>query len=169
MNIFALDKSPIKSAQYLCDCHVVKMILESAQLLATHLQLHGYERGDMPGMTHTGHPCRKWVSENPANARWLYEHFVALLDEYSYRYNKKHSYERYRERFNQIFTADSTNATAHAQAMPQEYKDKDSIEAYRKYYRSKQHTMKKFMVWTKRPVPDWFIVDEGSNFRRKAS
>ena len=38
MNIFFLDKTPYKSAQYLCDKHVVKMILESAQMLSTAVQ-----------------------------------------------------------------------------------------------------------------------------------
>ena len=35
MNIFYLDKCPVKSAEMSCDKHVVKMILESAQLLCT--------------------------------------------------------------------------------------------------------------------------------------
>jgi len=35
MNIFYLDKDPVKAAQYSCDKHVVKMILESAQMLCT--------------------------------------------------------------------------------------------------------------------------------------
>lgn len=35
MNIFALDKCPKISAKYHCDKHVVKMIIESAQMIST--------------------------------------------------------------------------------------------------------------------------------------
>ena len=35
MNIFILDKDPMKAAMMLCDRHVPKMIVESAQMLST--------------------------------------------------------------------------------------------------------------------------------------
>ena len=35
MNIFYVDRDPVKAAQMMCDKHIVKMILESAQMLCT--------------------------------------------------------------------------------------------------------------------------------------
>ena len=44
MNIFYLDRDPVIAAQMMCDKHVVKMILESAQMLSTaHRVLDGDE------------------------------------------------------------------------------------------------------------------------------
>ena len=40
MNIFILSRCPIKAAQWQCDKHVVKMALESAQMLSTVVRLY---------------------------------------------------------------------------------------------------------------------------------
>ena len=114
MNIFILDECPIKSAQLQCDKHVVKMIVESAQMLSTaHRMLDGiqerrpsksgktivkYYRHPMPELeeqlykaVHHYHPCTVWTMESEANYLWHLEHFEALLVEYEYRYGKRHS------------------------------------------------------------------------------
>ena len=66
MNIFMLHQEPQIAAQYHCDKHVVKMILESAQLLCTALNEAGVP---MPyRVTHKNHPCSIWVRESRANA-----------------------------------------------------------------------------------------------------
>ena len=88
MNIFVLDRSPQDAARFLCDAHVVKMIVESAQLLSAHDRLNGTDHGYK--ITHENHPCRKSL-ENPANYRWLCSHLRALLAEYTFRYGKIHS------------------------------------------------------------------------------
>ena len=62
MNIFAVDVSPEKAAQALCDAHVVKMILESAQLLSTQDRIRGLDRGYR--LTHAEHPCRRSLSNS---------------------------------------------------------------------------------------------------------
>ena len=42
MNVFVLDDDPVVAAQLQCDKHVVKMIVESAQMLSTiHRMLDG--------------------------------------------------------------------------------------------------------------------------------
>ena len=74
MNIFVLDKNPIRAAKMACDKHVVKMILESAQMLCS-VQPEGtapYKR------SFYNHPCTKWVRESDANYDWLIEHGLAL-------------------------------------------------------------------------------------------
>jgi hypothetical protein len=116
MNIFYLHKSPVVSAQAQTDKHVVKMILETAQLLSTaHRVLDGEHYIDASSgrklqrwkhsdslyekllykATHFNHPCALWVRESVANYIWTYEHFVALSDEYTKRYSKIH--KSYRE------------------------------------------------------------------------
>ena len=108
MNIFILNNDPVRAAQAQCDKHIVKMPLESAQMLSTaHRILDGTEtkRPSKSGKTmvkywtldnlyedvmysvaHRGHPCTVWSMETNANYNWHYEHFVALCDEYKYRY-----------------------------------------------------------------------------------
>ncbi len=111
MNIFYVAECPVEAAQALVDKHVVKMVLESAQLLSTaHRVLDGQEIiGTSPSgrkqkqwklydaretvlykATHINHPSAVWIRQNVENYNWLVEHFFALLDEYTYRYDKKH-------------------------------------------------------------------------------
>ena len=90
MNLFVTDKCPIKCAQYLDDKRVVKMVLETAQLLSTALRLNGYEGSDVYRATHVNHPATKWVAETKQNYLWTLRHFTALSVEYSKRYGKIH-------------------------------------------------------------------------------
>ena len=70
MNIFYLDKNPDLSAQLHCDKHVVKMILEYAQMLSTaHRVLDNSQ--DVYKIAHKNHPCTIWVRENKSNYKWL--------------------------------------------------------------------------------------------------
>ena len=90
MNIFYLHNDPYKAATYFYDKHKVKMILESAQMLCT--AHHHYDNGDnVPyKKAHYNHPSTKWCRENKNNYRWLYNHMIALGDEYTARYGKTH-------------------------------------------------------------------------------
>lgn len=118
MNIFALDNDPKKAARYHCDKHVVKMVIESAQMLSTaHRLLDGeltiekvtYASGrkgtrktwtipnDPIGrddilyrVAHPHHPSTKWTCESAENYRWHYQLFVSLCEEYTHRYGKHH-------------------------------------------------------------------------------
>ena len=118
MNIFYIDKDPVQAAQWMVDKHVVKMILESAQLLSTaHRVLDGeqktvqkYVNGSFPpryrnikryvlqdaresvlySATHINHPSAVWCRLSVPNYLWLVEHFFALMEEYTYRYGKTH-------------------------------------------------------------------------------
>jgi hypothetical protein len=91
MNIFYLDDSPYVSATAMTDKHVVKMIVESAQLLSTaHHILDGASA--IPNIyrkTHSNHPSAIWVRESVHNYQWLVNHLQALLTEYAVRYNKQ--------------------------------------------------------------------------------
>lgn len=97
MNIFATSDCPVKSARFLDDKRVVKMALESAQLLSTAMTLTG---GTGPyRVTHQNHPCSLWARSSRVRYLWLLDHFVALCDEYEARYNKLHACEKWTQVF----------------------------------------------------------------------
>ena len=179
MNIFILDNDPVIAAQEQCDKHVVKMIVESAQMLSTvHRMLDGVmeRRPSKSGAMlqywklndkresilykacHFNHPSTVWTRESKANYQWHYKHFIALCDEYTYRYGKVHSTDtKLRIALQQIPTnIPEKHMTPFKLAMGSnpECILEDAVESYRRFYETKQ---KRFtMVWTKRPVPKWF-------------
>ena len=136
MNIFYLDKCPKISAKYQYNKHVVKMILESAQMLCTahHELLHDplvpYKKA------HRHHPCTVWTMRSGQNYAWLYYHMMALGDEYTKRYNKTHlSIIKCEDKLAKLPGGIlETGFEQPPQAMPDEYKNKCSIQAYWNYY-----------------------------------
>jgi hypothetical protein len=97
MNIFASFECPVKSAHYLDDKRLIKMILESAQMLSTTINLNGYV--GLYRITHINHPCTIWVRTSRWNYMWLVKHFKALCEEYTARYLKIHKCEQYTQLF----------------------------------------------------------------------
>lgn len=157
MNIFILSTDPQKAAVFHNDKHLVKMILESAQLLCTaHRVLDVNPHPDLYRATHINHPCSKWVRETDCNYNWLNMLFVHLCDEYTFRYDKVHlSYTKLHRLL--CFPPDNIPRgplTQFAQAMPDKYKNSDVVTAYRNYYLSEKRS---FSKWTKRNTPDWFV------------
>ena len=147
MNIFYLDKCPKRAAQQQCDKHVVKMILESAQMLSTAHHEHGFHAMAYRP-THKNHPSTIWARSSMANYRWLYKHFKALSEEYTRRYGRVHlSWVKCGELLKQPpWGVPDTEFTQPPQCMPDEYKRDCSIAAYRLYYASKADTID--MRWT---------------------
>ena len=150
MNIFYLDKCPVKAAKYQYNKHVVKMILESAQMLCTaHHVVDGRVRllDEIPyRITHINHPSTKWVRTNNRNYMWLYHHMMALGDEYTRRYNKKHltitKCENVLSKFPSLLKdALYGDPIDMPQCMPDEYKDECSIQAYWNYYIGEKHSV----------------------------
>ena len=102
MNIFVTDPDPVKSAAFLDDKRVNKMITESCQMLATALMRHGCPESELPiskatgkayRSTHKNHPCTLWAGETRDNYIWLWNHMMCLLIEFKMR----HGYEHYGE------------------------------------------------------------------------
>ena len=157
MNIFVLDENIKKCAQYHCDQHVVKMILESVQMLCTALNKKG--RTTPYKSTHVKHPCVLWVEQSFDNFIWLRDLTIELNTEYKYRYNKNTDHKsiqvlseisRYRYK--------RKGLTEFAQAMPDQYKvPNDAILAYRQFYLGEKMA---FAKWTKRSAPDWVTEDQ---------
>ena len=136
MNIFYLHKDPYKAAELQYNKHVVKMILESAQMLCT--AHHHYELfTDVPyKKAHYNHPSTIWCRQNKNQYRWLYNHMIALGQEYTARYNKEHmSITKCRlPLFRYPVGIPEGKFEQPPQCMPDEYKDECSIKAYWNYY-----------------------------------
>lgn len=151
MNIFVTDLDPKKSAENLCDCHVVKMILESCQLLMTFDQ--EYLGRQLPWLaTHKNHPCCVSLS-NFENYKWLEQHFYYLLKEYSYRYGKVHRCEELFNKYYKLREYDVSKINFPA-VVVDECKGKDLVDSYRRYYGWKSIMLKRFR-YTNRHAPDW--------------
>lgn len=190
MNIFPIERTeltlipdPVESARSQCNKHVVKMPLESAQMLCTaHRLLDGEivkvenKRGKLVDynyhreyddilyrVAHKSHPCTLWTMETVANYMWHYKHFTALCDEYTYRYGKVHlSDTKLRQILKQppkaIPQGDMTEFALAMSNNPECIIEGDAIQSYRNYYMSKQSKFD--MVWSKRDVPVWFKLQE---------
>ena len=143
MNIFYLSHDPYLAAQVQYNKHVVKMILESAQLLCTaHHELGNH---DVPyKATHKNHPSAIWARSNDLAYLWLYEHMMGLGEEYTRRYNKMHlTIEKCRDVLMQLPPGiPSIDWEQPPQCMPDEYKAKCSVDAYWNYYEAEKHTVR---------------------------
>jgi len=147
MNIFILDKNPLRAARYHCDKHVSKMILESAQMLSTILD--GPYRP-----THANHPCTRWIAESQANAEWVVTLAWNLNAEWRHRYGHNHnhkSWEIIRSMEDAIGKLPAKRRTPFVLAMPDEFKTDDPVESYRAYYKSKS-----FARWAYGAQPRWW-------------
>ncbi len=156
MQIFILDKNPKTAARMLCDKHVVKMIVESAQIRSTvHHILDSKHKHLVYKKTHEKHPCVLWAKESKENYLWLLNHLHALIEEYEYRYNKNHKTLEIKKILETIpKNISSIGLTTFAQAIPEEYRQKNAIKAYREFYKKeKSH----FAKWTRREPPNWFL------------
>ena len=160
MNIFYLDRDPKIAAQMMCDKHVVKMILESAQMLSTaHRVCDGDKYADQYGlykMAHKNHPSTIWVRTSEDNYDWLWQHMCALMKEYTYRYGKTHATSRLRDALlrppKNISLSDAGGDPP--QCMPDYCKGEDTVLAYQNYYILEKSG---FAKWTKREAPVFFV------------
>lgn len=174
MNIFFFDRDPVVCAQMHCDKHVVKMILEYAQLLSTaHRVIDGISVGKVLTLadrcmndslykaTHVNHPSAKWVRHSKSNYAWLYSLLVAVCDEYSYRYEKIHLTDtKLRDMLSSSpRNIDDSGFSSPWRAMPDQYKVDRGTDlycelSYQKYFiGEKRHIAK----WTGREEPIWFL------------
>ncbi len=152
MNIFVLDENIERCAHYHCDQHVVKMILESVQMLCTTLNKKGFVTPYKS--THVKHPCVLWVEQSYDNFVWLKQLCEALNQEYRYRYNKSSDHKSMAVLAQlEGITYPANGLTDFAQAMPEQYKlPGDAVQAYRSFYRAEKMA---FARWTKRSLPEW--------------
>ena len=145
MNIFYLHEHPQLAASYVYDKHKVKMILESAQMLCTAHHVFGNGDNVPYKQAHLNHPSTIWVRESKHHYYWLYEHMLALGEEYTKRYGKVHkSITKCKDVLAKlpggIFNVGFEEPP---QCMPDEYKVKgDSVAAYWNYYENEKYKIK---------------------------
>ena len=160
MNIFLLHLLPRICAQMHLDKHVIKMILETAQLLCSAHYMSNSTFKPCYKLTHKNHPSSIWCRTSKANYEWLCQLGLELCYEYTFRYGKIHKCEPIILELSQnIPPIPDKGFTTPAQAMPDIYKDKnDPIEAYRAYYffdKNYIHSWKGKV--NSRNIPDWII------------
>lgn len=177
MNVFYLNENPTECAKEHCDKHVVKMIIEYAQLLSTaHRMLDGELYVDKTAnnrrikrwrlsnrhneellykASHVNHPSAIWTRQSAENYKWLSQLFVALCDEYTYRYGKVHETDRKLRDAVQVLPTNIPvgTKTPPPPAMPDYCKLPDSVSSYKNYYIKEKS---RFAKWTKRMIPEWF-------------
>ncbi len=163
VNIFYLHHDPITCAKLHVDKHVVKMILESCQMLCTSWHVIDPEHNIYKPpykQAFKNHPCTKWVRESIQNYQWLCNLGIELCKEYSYRYGKIHTTQKHIEELSKnIPLIPDIGFTKPNQAMPDIYKDDDSIAAYHHYYFfEKQHIHSWKGKIAGREIPQ-FIID----------
>jgi hypothetical protein len=157
MNIFVLDYNPELAAQYHCDKHVVKMILESAQIVCSVANELGIETPYKT--THYNHPCTVWARESRSNMIWLKYLAGYLNDEWQYRYGHMRNHKSY----DAILSIDleklfdslpAIGLTEFARAMPDYISEQhtDTVEAYRHYYKVEKANL---LTYTRAKRPEW--------------
>ena len=187
MNFFYLDEDPWQSIEYHCDKHLIKMILESAQLLCTAHWISEYV-GHIPRKltseewnevkkhktieprpfaylpTMHNHPCTIWARTTLDNYEWLVCYAIALNEEYRYRYGKDHkSVCNVILKLPEPVSLPRDKLTPFAQAMPDELKGSDGVKAYRRFYHKDKAT---FATWKGRDRPPWWVDNEASYEQR---
>jgi hypothetical protein len=161
MNIFAVDDSPIISAQSLHDQHVSKMILETAQMLSYVANRYGHKPIYKSTGPHKNHPATIWAGNRFANWLWLVEHGLALEQEKIFRTGVGHkSADVIRHYLNNNChpLKDDKEKDPFALCMPQKYYNTNGVQAYRDFYVNEKQFFKngKRPTWTKRSPPDWW-------------
>lgn len=170
MNIFYLHINPKKCARWHVDSHVVKMILETCQLLCTaiHVVCDGStgvtndttlsianNTTTLYKKTHVNHPSAIWCRKSKENWMWLYNLGMALCREYTFRYEKIHKSQSVLENLKCPDLPDLP-FTEPTQAMPNEYKNKSSLKAYRNFYafgKKHLHFHATRHAWKNRRIP----------------
>lgn len=157
MNIFFLDRDPAVAAQLHCDKHVVKMVLETAQILSS--VHHRYENPVTYKPTHQKHPCVLWAGSSPMHYRWTQQLGEHLSRVYTHRHGKQHKSGKlirgelelppFRLAMSPVFWEDPP------QCMPDEHKDTDPVLAYQRYYRVAKYGI---TTWAMSVIPEFMYA-----------
>lgn len=156
MNIFYLDHDIEKCARYHTDKHVVKMIVESTQILCTAYFFTGESNLSPYKLTHKNHPCCIWARTSLSNWLWLKDLALALCAEYTYRYGRIHKCEAVLRSLRAPALHDYGFTDVPCCMEEQYIISKDAILNYRNYYKfGKRH----LWSWKRRNQPKWLSDD----------
>ena len=171
LNLYALHANPFVAGTMQHDVHTRKMFLESTQMGATVCRELGFNDDDLIKYsivtkagtpyksTHAKHPCVLWILESPANRGWFINHLIMMSAECQARFKKKYACTMPAMGIARLFddynlVADWEDHTPFAQAMPEEYRNEDAVQAYRDYYlgdkmeQMNSQSILKHSVWT---------------------
>ena len=155
MNIFHLDKDPRICAEYHCDKHVVKMILETAQMLSTAYRKKFGDNDDLYKTAYPKHPMTIWVGDSGDNFFWSVQLLDQPLYQYTVRYKKVHKTIKISNLLHskhKLWHTWKTKFTRPPLCMPDEYKSDDYIQSYRNYYIGDK---KRFARYTSVDTPEF--------------
>lgn len=156
MNIFYLDRDIGRAARYHCDRHAVKMPLETAQILCAVRNRYGVPAPYR--LTHGKHPSVLWAGDGRAHFDWLARFGKALCAEYTWRYGRRHASEDVIDAVSAPPDMPGIDWCDPPQAMPDAYKQADTVAAYRAFYRAEKAG---FAKWTRRRVPAFMAGTTG--------
>lgn len=186
MNIFYLDPNPKTCAEMHCDKHVVKMIIEYAQLMSTaHRVLDGTQYTDLTAngrriqrwrmsdavtestlykASHINHPSAIWCRENKENYVWLYRMWFYLLQEYTYRYGKQHECAKLSESLyltpqnipDGEFFAPTPAMPVDLKVMAENPVPGRKYDSLKSYHKYYIQEKVRFAKWKNRNIPEWF-------------
>lgn len=184
MNLFILSLDPAKTAEYMMDKHIAKIILEAVQMLCTTQRLllggSGGGGGDIDPcvykIAHKNHPVTIWCRASQANFIWTLDLVDAMHAEWKYRYGHPAQKQHKSYVVAQYLRLNIPPAAAFervkvpgimtpfALAMPDEYKVRasssgdgmyDAVASYRSYYLSEPK--RRIAKWGKlRGMPVWY-------------
>ena len=181
MNIFVLDENPVYSSRMMCDKHIPKMVIESAQMMGSALRRHGAVDDEMPltekGTPYKGgyhnHPCSVWTQQTRTNFQWLYHHALGLCYEFTKRYGKVHSsLPKIQQMWELRHLIPEGELTPFARAFNgndhlKNENEYSAVEAYRAYYFTKRFKRGDSLVppwWEKgTPAPYWWVNTQEEN------
>lgn len=166
VNIFFTHLNPTIAAEFCCDAHVRKMVVESTQLLANAYHIEGAKHPPPPkadgtpyAQSHWNHPCAKWAREDFKQWNWLMVHAFGLANEFKYRFGNEHACLTALQHMNANLPMWLPNKAFYDPplAMPDEYKSRvaSTVASYRNYIRRGKTTLH---VWTRRPPPVWLFA-----------
>lgn len=159
MNIFFLSWNPRQAAEFHCDKHVVKMIIETAQLLySAHWMTDSSLLPNAYKLAHKNHPSAIWARESLTNYLWLASLGWWLCKEYQFRYGatKTHKTEQHIVwLLNNHPKIPLIGMTPVRLAMPIEYKTFNPIKAYRTFYIESKLKARGIVKYTRREPPEF--------------
>ena len=153
MQIFGVDEDPRSAAVSLGDRHVVKMCLETAQILCTVMSVNGIQAPYRP--THVNHPCVRWAAESDRNWDWLHAHGLELAREYQFRYRRQHACQSVIESLSrppQLQASRLRRPVFTVMSLKEQYRVLDPVSAHRASYRIEKSHLHQYRRGREAPI-----------------
>ena len=162
MQLFILDYDPELVPGMLCDTHIRKMCLETAQILSSVLLLKGQPRHkDMPKPYNPKHPVIRAL-DTAQKINWAAAFNSALHAEYFRRFGKMHAYAVLCRGYKELLHHPGIRIDPDGWSFARTFKgiiitEQDIVAAYRIYYRYKKRLLIRNWNYTRTVEPDWLM------------